>query len=1324
MPELVYDGFTNLSMGMDAQRDPFILPEMQCARGLNVTFRGGLVKTRPGFVMDLVNLPKGTEFQGAGVWKLTSGDIIVFVQAGMVYLLRLTSLKLVRYGLRTQFGTQCCFIQADKYFIIIDGQRLPVVLEERDGVIKRRPYANTELNPAATPTVWYQSLPRASIGVFAHGRLHMVPYKIPTTDETGASSLLSGDIMEPLYPHKVLRYTETEYLSEGGAHALPFQMGTIGALGVIRNAASGTGTGHVLALATDGVCAFDFSIPRNQWKEQPLSQVLFFGCGCASPWSVVNLNDDLMYRSQDGIRSIQYTRAQAAGGAGALSNVPLSNEVEPFLTNDTNYLSRVSSAVWDNRVAMTCLGWSNLQDIGFYGFTVFDTAASYYNGVQGRGIYDGLWTGLNVAQVLTARKNGLGKPTLYLLTNDMALFHADPDALWDTVPAPSGYDPAVFTQNASIVSRIETRTMPFGDLGTTKQLRWLELWVKDVAITTEIKVWYRPSGYPLWTRLGDTRTISVGNSTTGGYPHVRRRLRFVLEEADCACDAPSGEPLWVGTGFQFAIEWAGNLTLERCRAGALPVAEAPPKPCDEAAEVIELGACAGELLSDTSYEAEFTYQHGTGVEGGVWDLAGTDADPADPEDTPPPDPDEEPGFPEQDPIPDPPLPPVNPGGGDVDDDGDGSGSGSGGGGSGYVPPEPPEPPEPEPGDPPHVRTGGVSNRTITSATISGSIAGMNETYSTATVYFKYRKSGDSAWTPSATGSINSTSTIAENFITNLTGLTADTSYQYQAWASVPGLDSELSGAVLGFRTLADPSLQTFSVLTLSADHIGPSAARLKGTLSAFPAEGVYADLKIYFKYKKTTDTSYIKTADITLSALSSFSQAITGLDPETEYMFSAWGEYGGQAVNGGGKYFTTLAVGADLPVVETIMAVPTAEVGVFWLTAAVVSLGTEVSVEPFMQIREVGTDTWADDIAIDETISTVPTSFSTDSEPLDAEKDYEFRGGVEWVDPAGTTRRAFGEIIPITGVLVETGPATPSVDYTSAQLTGQLSEMGDLDSGVLFFEYRIAAAQENEWTSEDVAIVWNTLEVPHLFYKTINGLDNTVGVEYEYRAGIRYDTSTQTGLTVVGEIATIPTAFAVLTVGATAAERQMSVTGNITAMGDYAGLAVSRFVEYRVAPPIEGPPEAWTRVAITGTQSAVGTFSLTITGLSPTANTTYEYRVGCAYGGADIGFGNIMSVEVPMAFPATLYGSFEGYWGYWSIRQVTLSRLDATQYAGYIDAALHTIKYVNGSWIFNGNFVSSPGQYVDFAAKSGSNPIGTYTILNSYFRNVKVSATP
>jgi hypothetical protein len=190
-----------------------------------------------------------------------------------------------------------------------------------------------------------------------------------------------------------------------------------------------------------------------------------------------------------------------------------------------------------------------------------------------------------------------------------------------------------------------------------------------------------------------------------------------------------------------------------------------------------------------------------------------------------------------------------------------------------------------------------------------------------------------------------------------------------------------------------------------------------------------------------------------------------------------------------------------------------------------------------------------------------------------------------------------------------------------------------LDSGVLFFEYRIVADPENEWTRVDVETVWNTTEVPYLFYKTITGLDNTVGVEYEYRAGIRFNTDTATDLTVVGETATIPRAFTVRTVGATVGATggllQMTVTGEIVAMGDYAGLPVSRFVEYRAKPPEVGPPENWTRVAIPGTQSAAGSFSRTITsGLAPMAGTTCEYQVGCAYGGADIGFGEIMESTI------------------------------------------------------------------------------------------------
>ena len=74
----VYDGFTGLPLGMNATKDPFLLPEGQCARAINVTFRGGLARTRPGFVLEVVELPEGT-LQGVGRWALETGDVLVFV---------------------------------------------------------------------------------------------------------------------------------------------------------------------------------------------------------------------------------------------------------------------------------------------------------------------------------------------------------------------------------------------------------------------------------------------------------------------------------------------------------------------------------------------------------------------------------------------------------------------------------------------------------------------------------------------------------------------------------------------------------------------------------------------------------------------------------------------------------------------------------------------------------------------------------------------------------------------------------------------------------------------------------------------------------------------------------------------------------------------------------------------------------------------------------------------------------------------------------------------------------------------------------------------
>lgn len=443
------------------------------------------------------------------------------------------------------------------------GQSDPVVLVDDNG----------------TPTVYTgeQSIPKGYLMTYAHGRIHMVPTKIPGTFEDGRASLLSGDILTPLDPSTVLKFESTEYLAEGGAHGLPAELGYIGGLGTLRSGSTGTGYGTTVVFAERGICAFDFSISRTQWKATQISTALFSDNGCRSPWSVVNLNSDLLYRGTDGIRSLAHTAQQV--GSGSLANTPISLELNPYFREDYPYLKYVSASVADNRMLTTtqAAGYNSFKALASY-----DVAAPAYSGASKQGLFDGLWTGDTFYQTVSAFAGGARRH--FIFAEGPIIYYVDPTALTDN--------------GTPIEARLETRMLAFQDLVLRKQLKNFELWLTDVMMDTTISVWYRPFGYYKWFPMG-TRTVYVPE---GSLPQGRMKLRFTLDSFNDVCDPVSGLSPFTATGFQFAIQWTGNMVIERGRAEAMPIMDPPPEPCD--AEGVLLSAAdseSGVVLDDYSY---------------------------------------------------------------------------------------------------------------------------------------------------------------------------------------------------------------------------------------------------------------------------------------------------------------------------------------------------------------------------------------------------------------------------------------------------------------------------------------------------------------------------------------------------------------------------------------------------------------------------------------------------------------------------------------------------------------------------------------------------
>lgn len=560
MAQPVAAGFASLLQGMHAGVDPELLGESVYSRGINLSCRGGLVRTRPGF-QKVCDLGAG-EFQGMATWSLHDAQRLVLVKGGRVLVVTLPDGDVQDLGVLMDTTAQCYLGAVERYFLIQDGTSVPVVLQEAGGVVSVMPVGADPENPPDYPA---QFVPSGYGFVFAHGRLHMSPTTVPGEDVDGRPFFISGDVMEPAEPTTCLRFIETDYWNEGGAHSLPLEMGFITGFGVLRNVSSGTGYGGLLVFAERGVSAFDVSLPRDTWGSEALGQVLYFGAGTRSPWAIVSVNGTVVYRAVDGLRIVAYTAGAKQSAGDTLANVVQSAETEPFFRDEpAASLPWVSMAAFDNRLAVTVGGEGTRL---FKALVVLDVArVSELSSASGMAAYDGIWQveGRQFAGVCSAMYQD--RETLFCVMDDGWLWRLDPAATTD--------------DTAVIRARLVSRCL-FSDSGPAlKRLSLAETSWRDVLPESlSVTLYVRPAGYPYWATVG-TRIFGIGAGR-----HIRTRTATPIPFDFPYFDPASGVPLHVAPSFQFALEWTGHAVLQLFRAEAMLLPDTPESPCPETESV-------------------------------------------------------------------------------------------------------------------------------------------------------------------------------------------------------------------------------------------------------------------------------------------------------------------------------------------------------------------------------------------------------------------------------------------------------------------------------------------------------------------------------------------------------------------------------------------------------------------------------------------------------------------------------------------------------------------------------------------------------------------
>jgi hypothetical protein len=618
MADIKPEVFQSAMRGQHEGRDPEFLDPGQAWRLVNVSVRGGRAASRPAFSVS--DMPADGVFQGCAVYRLSSGDRLVAVVSGAVWVRRMSDgAWTLAHTFPTTDFQQAYFCQVDQYFVVQNGVHDPVenwplildgdvALDNLDawflwagapdddpegGWRQIRDFA------AQTPTSPYRDALRIPIGramAYVHGRLFVAVDRYwedgaVAGEEPGWRSgrglrfWLAGNVFQPSNATEVLCFSETIYLG-GKAGGLPAELGTITALAPFRNAASGSGIGALVFLSREGANGFAADTPRESWGRNDNSRVLFNSGGSDSPWSMVQVNADLVYYGRDGLRSIRYT-ASTESGSGSLSTTPLSPEIRPAvdLTDRLGHAPFVTLAHWDNYVFSTLVGAAS----GFRAIAPWDVAVLEASGASPNRAFAGYWAGQiyhGLFSVFDGLRDTLGCVMRRTADGPLVLGLLDESAR----------DPAQ-------VSRVYTPRYAFGTVAEIKRLHYAELSLCEVLTSAlSVRVGWRVDGDTRWHWTSPVAfSASSLPAATGPF-----RLPFP-SELDCVSGSFNGRQANAGTMFQFVIEWTGGAALEYALFHAKTVGSGTGAgaPC----ETVALSPSGGE---DLSLPSELESLEGTG----------------------------------------------------------------------------------------------------------------------------------------------------------------------------------------------------------------------------------------------------------------------------------------------------------------------------------------------------------------------------------------------------------------------------------------------------------------------------------------------------------------------------------------------------------------------------------------------------------------------------------------------------------------------------------------------------------------------------------------
>jgi hypothetical protein len=593
----VFDGYVNLSGGMDAGRNPSLLEKTQCASADNMVFRGGVPRPRPGVRITYLEFrnphmfynedgtfggpgeegfESSTNFQ-AGVFQgavyfapggkpecvmaMIGGRLYQIIprsnvtQPGFSLTLQITEIALDKTNMVTR--TRAYFTQADRFCVVQDGQSKAIVF---DGVTAYRS----------------DDIPVGTIMAYGMGRLVVVA---PDFRQIIFGDLYGSNALDDADPGRsVLRFTETGFLNEGGAASIAFSLGKVSGLHFVPQQDTSVGDGELLAFSEGGISTFQMALPREQWKESAFQRVVLYNVGARGWRAIVSIGEDVWFRSDDGWRSYRQARAEAGGW----THLPMSTEVRPWIEHHSQRWLEYGSAIpFDGRLLATCTPQPNNGKLFHRGLLSLDFDVLSTFGQATKPAWDGHWHAkdVRILQLVKGTFNGEERAFFFSAFESTLLGNFDPTlAFYNyvheiTKDGASDYYNQVSPEAVPIEWELVTRSMDFNEPFNENELFGGDLWVTDVKTAVNISLAYRPDQHPNWTTWQTLPEIApVGTAqaiTPGGVPTLRHNIfpRRTIEKPGNTVDAAAftGRIMRRGYEFQVRLRGSGYCALRKLR---------------------------------------------------------------------------------------------------------------------------------------------------------------------------------------------------------------------------------------------------------------------------------------------------------------------------------------------------------------------------------------------------------------------------------------------------------------------------------------------------------------------------------------------------------------------------------------------------------------------------------------------------------------------------------------------------------------------------------------------------------------------------------------